>query len=65
MVLSQKTQLETERMLDALRRCDWVQSRAAEALGMKPANFSKLLKKYGLRKEVRRLRKQHREQQRA
>ncbi|MEL6344039.1 MAG: sigma 54-interacting transcriptional regulator [Myxococcota bacterium] len=45
--------IKVERMIEALKRNQWVQKRAAAELKMKPANFSKLLKRFNLRKMVR------------
>ena len=50
-----------ERMLEALHRNDWVQRLAADDLKMKPANFSKLLKRFGLRDIIRERRRLARE----
>lgn len=54
LAVKDQERVQVERMLGALRRHGWVQKAAADALGMRPANFSKLLKKYGLRDQVKR-----------
>lgn len=45
--------LRSEVVLAALRQAGWVQSRAAQALGMTPSGLNKFLKRHGLREEVR------------
>ena len=61
MTVKDQERVQVERMLEALRRNDWVQKRAADTLGMRPANFSKLLKRYGLREQVKQRRRAARE----
>jgi len=49
-----------ERLWPALERHGFVQSRAAEEVGIRPAQLSKVLGRNGLREEVKRRRRAHR-----
>jgi two-component system response regulator AtoC len=47
-------ELERTRMLEALEACDWVQTRAAAAIGMPLRTFTFRMKQYGIEARERR-----------
>jgi transcriptional regulator with GAF, ATPase, and Fis domain len=44
-------EIEKEEIVNAMRECDWVMSRAARKLGITERMIGYKIKKYGIRKE--------------
>jgi Nif-specific regulatory protein len=45
-------EIEKEEIINALRECDWVMSRAARRLGITERMIGYKIKKYGIKREV-------------